>query len=100
MCLLLAISFLYNPYVIAHCSAGTLDVRHPLSHRATVGASELEKYSPVAGIDVDLPVSLWLVGALALPGIMLCRFTPDQYDLALPQASPRGSTWFRPPPAP
>src|SRR4029077_9232412 len=51
VCLCLALLLLYNPYLAAPSSARGLNVRHPASNRATVGASELQSFSPADGRD-------------------------------------------------
>src|SRR5215468_10494355 len=45
VCFLLAGLFLYNPFLVGHRENGALAVCHPASHRATVGALELEQFS-------------------------------------------------------
>jgi hypothetical protein len=100
VCLLLALSFLYNPYLNASGSAGGLKVQHPVSHRATVGSSELEKYSAPSSPDAHLFVAVFFAKVISsLPS--------DDSQSVLPQGSERlpsqqflcASLWFRPPPA-
>lgn len=99
-CLLLVISFLYNPYVRAQANSGELNLRHPFSNRATVGASELEKYASTASetghalIAVCLPLTFW---ATMGPSIRLA--VPRPNEPGQPQVALRGNLWFRPPPA-
>src|SRR5229473_1493843 len=47
----LALFLLYNPFLAASSSTYGLNVRHPASNRATVGASELQHFSPADGRD-------------------------------------------------
>src|SRR5512136_2841595 len=51
ICFCLALFLLYNPYMAAPNSTNGLNVRHPASNRATVGASELQHFSPADGRD-------------------------------------------------
>src|SRR5271165_5685736 len=44
-CIVLALLFLYNPYLVGPCASGSLNVEHPASHRATVGSSELQHFT-------------------------------------------------------
>jgi hypothetical protein len=100
VCLLLVISFLYNPYVRAHVSSGELNVQHPFSNRATVGASELEKYAPVVSETAHVVI------ALGLPVAFLAIATSDYQVQSIALQRPThaqvawaGSVWSRPPPA-
>jgi hypothetical protein len=101
LCPILVISFLYNPYLTARVATDGPNVRHPFSHRATVGASELEKYSPVVAANAYPGLELSFVRAL--PVVADCRLT---FFLAVPSSgqpqnrrSPfQGAIWFRPPP--
>jgi len=102
LCLLLAVLFLYNPFLAAHCSGVTPTVCHPASHRATVGASELEQFAPPsAQSSVLAPAPQSLVFELLLP----ISFEPSVSCHRFPQnAAPAeltgfsSSLWFRPPP--
>src|SRR5215831_6006488 len=49
VCLILAILLLYNPFFAVPHSGSSLEIGHRASHRATVGASELQHFSPVDG---------------------------------------------------
>src|SRR5260370_42409086 len=44
-CVALAGLFLYNPFLAASRATDSLSVCHPASHRATVGCSELERFT-------------------------------------------------------
>jgi hypothetical protein len=100
VCLVLILSFLYNPYLSAHVSGSDLNVRHPFSNRATVGASELEKYSPVTGPSTQpaLKSSLeWKVAAEPDCAQCVPLVLHSAPILRLPAF--QGAVWFRPPPA-
>src|SRR5271163_3675702 len=49
ICLLLVALIIYNPYLAGAESGAGLCVRHSASNRATVGASELQHFSPIDG---------------------------------------------------
>jgi len=97
--LLLAFLFLYNPYLSAPDSPGGLNVEHPASHRATVGSSELERYSPTG------KESAHVFATFFFADFFLFRAHPASHSfllersvLPLPQRILCASLWFRPPP--
>jgi len=99
-CFFLAFFLLYNPFHTSLRGTSSLEVCHPASHRATVGATELQHFTPAAGWDpfstvdlaeVEAPVSLLVVAAetaLAIPRLVV----PAQQFFG-------AGLWFRPPPA-
>lgn len=100
ICLFLAFFLLYNPFHAALRGHSTLDVCHPASHRATVGASEFLPFTPAAGWDplraidlaeLEVPASLPLVTAETALSVPLLVVPPQQFFGA--------GLWFRPPPA-
>jgi hypothetical protein len=100
VCLFLVLSFLYNPYLTAQVSGGGLKVCHPFSHRATVGSSELERYSPLGNQDIRPIVDFSFAETFALPtGASSFSFLPQGRELLRPHQVLRGGLWFRPPPA-
>jgi hypothetical protein len=100
VCLLLALLFLYNPYLSAHCSGDGLSVQHPASHRATVGSSELEKYSPLGSQDTHLFVAFFFAKVISfLPSDDSQSLLPQGSELLSSQQFLCASLRFRPPPA-
>jgi hypothetical protein len=100
VCLLLTLSFLFNPYLTALGSGGGLNVRHPASHRATVGYSELEKFSPLASQDSLDFVPHFFADALSLlPARTSFFFLPAGREHLPGRGLFRANLWFRPPPA-
>ena len=100
VCLVTAALLLFNPFFAMPRSGHTLEVSTPASHRATVGASELEHFSPAAGWN-DHSALNWVEASIVLP-------LPDltaHFFLVLPSVPsfPRQfygpGLWFRPPPA-
>jgi hypothetical protein len=99
VCFVLVALLLFNPFFVPPRSGNGLEVCHPASHRATVGSSELQHFSPADGWD-NLAVVDSTEAAIVL-------FLPDltaQFFLVLPsvplfaqQVSGPG-LWFRPPP--
>jgi len=101
VCLLLAILFLYNPFLSGARPVGTLTVCHPASHRATVGASELESLgqpNPAAQILFVADFTRGFTAQLN-PSLTTSQYRPQQEVITTPQAGFFASLWFRPPPA-
>ena len=99
LCVLLAALFLYNPFVAAPSSGLGLNVRHSASHRATVGASELqqfrasERHAPVVRMEA-------LVGEILLvQAVEFERVAAPDAEVRTPLKVLPASLWFRPPPA-
>jgi hypothetical protein len=98
--MLLALLFLYNPYLSAPGSAGGLKVQHPASHRATVGSSELEKYSSPGAPDAHLFVAVFFAKVISsLSSNDSHSFLPQDLELLPSHQFLCASLWFRPPPA-
>ncbi|MDQ1406947.1 MAG: hypothetical protein QOG55_2576 [Acidobacteriaceae bacterium] len=101
LCLLLAISFLFNPFLAVSSSSLGTTVSHLPSFRATVASSELLlKFAPKEKV-LEFVVSDCVVASES------CFLTPlpDAFSQLLevegPAAalySPVGFVWFRPPP--
>jgi hypothetical protein len=100
LCLLLAALVVYNPYLAGAGSGTGLCVQHSASYRATVGASELQHFTPQDGRGVL---------AAATPAILfflnyLVGLRPEARRYAERVVAPKGislpaSLWFRPPPS-
>jgi hypothetical protein len=99
VCLLLAFLFLYNPYLSALGSPGGLNVEHPASHRATVGSSELERYSPTGKDSAHVFVTFFFANFVLFPVPPASHSFPLEHsELLLLQRILCASLWFRPPP--
>ena len=100
VCLVLAALLLYNPFFATHRSGHGLEVCHPASHRATVGVSELQHFSPTDGWG-SLPAIDTAGAQIALPLPDLSDqsfFVSPTFPLFSAQFFGPG-LWFRPPPA-
>ena len=96
---LLAVLFLYNPYLMAASSAGGLNICHPASHRATVGSSELDRYPSPDTQGIHAFVAVFFSNAFAFLPDVSSRLLPFQSPDSLPtQQVSHASLWFRPPP--
>lgn len=99
VCLFLAFSLLYNPFLAAPRTTGGLEVGHPASHRATVGASELQHFTPADGWGslpaTDIAAAEVVASTPELSGEPFSALSP----VVLPARQFFGpGLWFRPPP--
>jgi len=100
VCLFLVGLFLYNPFLSAGRSCGSLIVCHPASHRATVGCSELEQFAQPNNTSAMLPKVAavpTLLLQVSVNKAALWSSAEDQVVVA-PQTGFSASLWFRPPP--
>jgi hypothetical protein len=100
VCLLLVALCLYNPFLATTLSSDCLSIQHSASNRATVGASELQHFSPTDGrklLSVPLAVLFgWFELPVSLPlnsAIDVCNHQPYTCQFL------SSDFWFRPPPA-
>jgi hypothetical protein len=100
-CVFLAGLFLYNPFLSARQSFGSVVVCHPASHRATVGSSELEQFTqPTGNMEALLP-EIDAVQVLILQIVARnseSRRYAREIVIRIPQTGLSSSLWFRPPP--
>jgi hypothetical protein len=100
ICLFLAFFLLYNPFLAAPRKAGGLEVCRPASHRATVGASELQHFTTASSQEltgfVDFAPTERPFLLRALPGLISFHVS---HALFPPKRLLCASLWFRPPPA-
>jgi hypothetical protein len=99
VCLLLATLLLYNPFFAVPHSGNGVDIGHRASHRATVGSSELQHFSPIDGWP-SLPAVYAGTAAVVLP---LPELSAQFFLTSLPiqhfsQKFFGPGLWFRPPP--
>jgi len=98
VCVLLAALLLYNPFVALCYSHDTIEVHTLQRNRASVGASELQHFSPVQDdiqqADLDLDSNREEVAAPA--GSYLAR--GFERDVEVPQSDIVFKVWSRPPP--
>lgn len=101
ICFLLGLFLLYNPFFGLPHSGNGLEVCHPASHRATVGASEMQRFTPTDGwgcflaadiphAEVSVPSPIPVAETLPVSFLSLVRVPQHFFGPGL---------WFRPPPA-
>jgi hypothetical protein len=98
ICVLLAALLLYNPFAALYYSHGTIEVHTLQRNRASVGASELQHFSPVQDdiqqADLNLESNREEVAAPA--GSYVAR--GFEREVELPQSDIVAKVWSRPPP--
>jgi hypothetical protein len=100
VCFCLALFLLYNPYLAAPGSTSGLNVRHPASNRATVGASELQHFSPAGGKHkLATPAVVSIEHFFSIPDLSSQAFEFFPQVVSPAQQFFGSSLWFRPPPA-
>jgi hypothetical protein len=99
-CLVVAIFLLSNPFLTLFRAPGDTAVRHPVSHRATIGSSELQHFSPVSGQGTP-EASVAGNDSERIPARVEwpVRTTGDEHRVRAAAAELPASLWFRPPPA-
>jgi len=99
VCLLLAALCLFNPFLDAAAGTSGLNFRHAASHRATVGSSELQQFTPTNGRSV-LESAEFVRVTLLLEVVRDARhpLATAMSEAALPAEILPASLWFRPPP--
>lgn len=99
VCLILATLLLYNPFFTTPRFGHNLDLCHPVSHRASVGSSELQHFSPTDGWGTLPAMDATEPGvALPLPDLSAHFFLVSPPTLHPPQQFFGPGLWFRPPP--
>jgi hypothetical protein len=98
LCLLLAVLFLYNPFLAVPANGSGLQVRHSVSNRATLGASELQHFTAKER-HVFPPESGCLIGDLLFGNTPVLEMgTFGSTETRLPKVAWPVNLWFRPPP--
>jgi hypothetical protein len=99
LCVLLAALFFYNPFVALSSPAGDLAVHSLARNRSTVGASELQQFSPQQSL--GLQPELFFLGLVAALRPVQHTWRPAHFVEAriAPLAKLPSNLRFRPPPA-
>jgi hypothetical protein len=100
LCLLLIALLLYNPFFTVLSISQDLSVQHPLSYRATVAGSELQRATFEAGRPLlpSLSAVLLVAATLLTPSYDAGLFQPIDSVSPISQEL-CDSMWFRPPPS-
>ena len=98
MCVLLAALILYNPFAALCFSHGTIEVHTLQRNRASVGASELQHFSPVQDGKQQADLNLEANGEeLAAPAETFVARGFER-EVEVPQSDIVAKVWSRPPP--
>jgi hypothetical protein len=90
---------LYNPFVLLTNPSNGLVCQAMARHRATVGASELQHFSPVRPVSAQNEVFVYdYLRVVALPKTTF-PLPVQQEPVILQQPEQIAGIWFRPPPA-
>src|SRR5215472_4331219 len=99
LCVALVAALLYNPFLTILSNSLEISLQHPLSYRATVASSELQRCT----LETETPLipALGAMLFLALAGLALSHEVGliEPSDLAVPAfTAASDGIWFRPPP--
>ncbi len=100
LCFALVALLLYNPFFTILGNSRDLSVQHPLSYRATVAGTELQRgmLEPSNPLVPELTVAILHAASLFSPSHEIAFVRPS--DTAGPASlAICDSIWFRPPPA-
>ncbi len=100
LCLLLAVTFLYNPFFVAVPSQVFPSVSHLPSYRANVASSELLKFKSNVEIVVEFVVEQG-IAAVVLPASVPAgtgSYEQPTDERVKHQVLSIANIWFRPPP--
>jgi hypothetical protein len=100
VCVLLVFFLLNNPFAAFRSPISDLNVCHPASNRATVGASELQHFSFAGGQDrLSIHDNATVATFAFSPDLSALSFQCLAQVLSPQQQFFGSSLWFRPPPA-
>jgi hypothetical protein len=101
VCLLLAITFVYNPFLISSITSGSLSLRHPPSYRATVASPELLRFRNPENLETAPildPAVVEHFNSLKPRLQSFGRAREIDVHFTLPALAQSGNLWSRPPP--
>lgn len=99
VCVLLVVLVIYNPFSALSGFSGNLSYDQLARNRASIGAGELQQFSPVSNPELQT------VPDVDLRGEELPRSAPerplsrDQQDVTALEPAVLAGVWFRPPPS-
>ena len=98
MCVLLAALILYNPFAALSFSHGTIEVHTLQRNRASVGASELQHFSPVQDDIPQADVNLEANRKEAVAPAETFGARGFEREVEVSQSDSAFEVWSRPPP--
>jgi len=99
LCLLLIVLVVYNPFAALNGSSGSLSYDKLARNRASIGASELQHFSPVTNPRVQSDSEVDSRGAELSRCVQEDQPGRDQREMIPSQPAMLAGVWFRPPPS-
>lgn len=99
LCVLLMAFVVYNPFAALSGSSGHLSCERMARHRASIGSSELQHFSPVSNPDVHTDLEVDVRGAEPAPCVQENQPGRDQLEIIPSEPALLAGVWFRPPPS-
>jgi hypothetical protein len=98
MCVLLGAFILYNPFAALCFSHGSVEIHTLQRNRATVGASELQHFSPVQDDTRQADLTLEANPEQLMAPAENFAARGFEQEVELPQSDIMAKVWSRPPP--
>ena len=99
LCLFLIVLVVYNPFATLNGSSGNLSYDKLARNRASVGASELQHFSPVMNPGVQSDLDVDSRGAELIRCDQENQPGRDQREMTPSEPAMLAGVWFRPPPS-
>ena len=99
LCLLLIALVVYNPFAALSRSSDHLSYDKLASNRASIGASELQHFSPVSSPDSQIELAVDLLTVEPKGCAQESQLRRDQQVLIPVEPELLAGVWFRPPPS-
>jgi hypothetical protein len=99
LCVLLVALVIYNPFTALNGSSNCLSYDQLARNRSSIGAGELQHFSPVSNPEVQSATDVELRGAEPVQCVQGKRRGPDQSTIAPSEPALLTGVWFRPPPS-
>jgi hypothetical protein len=96
---LLVLLVIYNPFAVLHGSSSSLSYETLARNRASIGASELQHFSPVSNPQLQPDVQVHLRGVEPAPCVEEQEPSGDQREVIAWEPQLLAGVWFRPPPS-
>jgi hypothetical protein len=96
---LLVLLVIYNPFTALNGSSSALSYETLARNRASIGASELEHFSPVPNPEIQPDLEVDLRGVELAPSVEEQERSGDQREVIASEPELLAGAWFRPPPS-
>ena len=99
VCALLVLLVIYNPFAALNGSCSSLCYESLARNRASIGASELQHFSPVSNPELHPNAEVDLRGVAPAPCVEEQEQSGDQREVIAWDPELLTGVWFRPPPS-